>query len=181
MPLPIAHGLLGASIVAAIHPHPAHSRWRVPLFVGAFLANCPDADFLLVGAFHDKSWHRAFTHSLVFALVVGLLMLAYFGRSRLREAVAYGLAFASHGVLDFITTKFGGGVKLLWPFSQERFKLGVIGLSEIPSRLLPTEVLRALLIEFAIFAPLLLATLLVSRRFQHDGNPSPALPVTKEH
>ncbi|MCA1593205.1 MAG: metal-dependent hydrolase [Acidobacteria bacterium] len=129
MPLPIAHGLLGASIVAAVHPDAPFTdgrRFRLPLMVGALLANCPDADFLLVWALHDRSWHRGFTHSLVFALVVSLLLLAYLGRSRTRAALAYGLAFTSHGVLDFITTKVGGGVKLLLPFSSQRLSSQVL-------------------------------------------------------
>jgi membrane-bound metal-dependent hydrolase YbcI (DUF457 family) len=133
MPLPIAHGLLGASLVAAIHPRPAR-RHFIPLLVGAFLANAADLDFALVFILRSKAWHRGFSHSITFALLVTLSFVLLLGASRVREAVAYGSAFASHAVLDYVTTKEGGGVDLLWPFSSERLVLGWVGLSELPSQ-----------------------------------------------
>ena len=162
MPLPFAHGLVGAGVVAALHPQPAR-RHFAPLVVGAFLANCADLDFALVALTHDRSYHRGFTHSLAFSLALCVVSLAGFGRARAREAFAYGLAYASHALLDYSTTKFGGGVQLLWPFSAERFGLGVVGLSELPSRLPPAAVLKYLLLELLIFAPLLASVLLLRR------------------
>ena len=162
MPLPIAHGLVGAGLVAAIHPRPAR-RFFAPLLAGAALANAPDLDFLLVFGFGMRGWHRGFTHSVALALAVSLFFLLSFGWRRIREAVAYGLAFASHAVLDFVTTKEGGGLQLLWPFSAERLKLGWWGLSELPSRLPAAEVLRDLALEAALFAPPLLLILLLRR------------------
>jgi membrane-bound metal-dependent hydrolase YbcI (DUF457 family) len=173
MPLPIAHGLLGASIIAAINPQPP-KRHVIPLLAGAFLANCADADFLLVWLGHSKSWHRAFTHSLAFALLFCLVSIIIFGASRLREPLSYGVAFSSHGVLDYLTTKVGGGVELLWPFTTERFGLGLIGLSELPSRLSTVETMKALIMEFMIFAPWLGLVLLVRHaigRRQYSAQP----------
>jgi membrane-bound metal-dependent hydrolase YbcI (DUF457 family) len=162
MPLPFAHGLVGASLVAAIHTRPA--RWRyAPLLLGALLANCADLDFALVFLTHDRSFHRGFTHSLAFAAALLLVAFIIFGRARAREALAYGLAYASHALLDYSTTKFGGGVELLWPFSSERFGLGLVGLSELPSRMPPAYVFKALLLELLIFAPLLAAVLIARR------------------
>ena len=163
MPLPVAHGLLGAGLVAALHARPASGRRAVPLLVGALLANAADLDFLMVFALGSRAWHRGFTHSLVFALAVALTLALSLGRRRLREAASYGLAFASHGVLDFLTAKEGGGVELLWPFVGERFRLGWWGLSEVPSRLPPAGVLRALALEIALFAPPLLAVILLRK------------------
>jgi membrane-bound metal-dependent hydrolase YbcI (DUF457 family) len=80
-----------------------------------------------------------------------------------REALAYGLAYASHSVLDYSTTKLGGGVELLWPFSAERFGLGVVGLSELPSLMPSVGILKAALLELLIFAPLLACVLLARR------------------
>jgi len=164
MPLPIAHGLTGAALVAALHPNPASRRYGVALLAGALLANAADLDFALVWAFHSRAWHRGFTHSLFFAAVVGLLFVAVKGRARLREALALGLAFASHGALDWFTTREGGGIELLWPFSSERVMLGMWGLSEVPSRLPPSGVLKALLIELLIFGPPFALVLLLRRR-----------------
>jgi inner membrane protein len=139
------------------------SRRALPLLFGALLANAADLDFVLVFALGSRAWHRGFTHSLVFALAVTLTLALSLGARRLREAAAYGLAFASHGVLDFLTSKDGGGVELLWPFAGERLRLGWWGLSEVPSRLPAAGVLRALAIEIALFAPPLLAVILLRK------------------
>ncbi len=164
MPLPVAHGLLGASLVAAVLPRVNARRYALALSAGALLANAADLDFGLIFALHSRAWHRAFTHSLAFALLVFVLLLVALGRRRTRAAVAFGLAYASHAVLDFATTKVGGGVELFWPFSSERLALGLLGFSEIPSRVPPAGILRYIVVEFVIFAPPLLALLLWRRR-----------------
>ena len=164
MPLPIAHGLVGASLVAAVLPRTSPRRLALALAAGALLAIAADLDFGLVFALHSRAWHRGFTHSLAFALFVGVALFVTLGRRRAAKAAAYALAYASHAVLDFATTKFGGGVELLWPFSADRLALGWRGLSELPSRLPPAEILRALCLELALFAPPLVVLLLLRRR-----------------
>ena len=164
--MPIAHGFLGASIVAAIVPKPFKKRFYFSILTGAFLANLADFDFLFVFATHNKDWHRGFTHSIIFALVVGLLFYLYFGNKHWREALAYSLAFASHFVLDFITTKIGGGLELFFPFSNERYGLRLFGLSEYPSRMSPLEIISALLIEFVIFFSLFLLIIFARNKFK---------------
>ena len=171
MPLPIAHALVGASVVAAIHTRPKSLRHPAALLAGAFLANAPDLDFFLVFALHNRAWHRGFTHSLLFACFVSLLFVLCLGRRRTRDGVAYGLAFASHCVLDFLTTKQGGGVELLWPFSTARLAFGWAGLSEVPSRLPPLIILKWVAVEFLIFTPLLLAILFWRRTHARRRNP----------
>lgn len=158
MPLPVAHGLVGASIVAALSRTQAERSFK-PLLAGALLANAADLDFFLVFAFHLRGWHRGFSHSIAFALVVFLVFVLSLGRRRVREAVVYGLAYASHGILDYLTTKEGGGVQLLWPFSTERLAFGWVGLSELPSRMPAIEVVKSLALELALFAPLLVLTI----------------------
>ena len=162
MPLPLSHGLLGAGVAAVVLPRELLSEPRrlfAALVAGALAANAADLDFVLVFALRSRAWHRGFTHSLPFALVVGALLVLWLGRDRIREALAYGLAFASHALLDLLTTKQGGGVELLWPFTARRFGAGWWGLSELPSRLPPADILRALAFELALFAPPLLAVL----------------------
>jgi inner membrane protein len=174
MPLPIAHALVGASLAAAIHTRPDSQRYRIALISGALLANAPDLDFFLVFTLHSRAWHRGFTHSLAFAGLVCLLFVLTLGTRRLRDALAYGLAYASHGMLDFLTTRAGGGVELFWPFSAERLGLRWVGLSELPSRLPPLDVLKWLAVEFAIFAPVLLAVLYWRRTVERRAEESPA-------
>jgi len=152
MPLPIAHGLLGASIVAAIHPKP-FVRFYLPLAIGAIFANAADFDFGFSVFFGLKQWHRGFTHSMFFALAVTAVLMIWRGRKDFREALAYGLAYASHCLLDFATTRRGNGVELFWPFSIERFGLRRLGLSEIPSQVSALEILTYVGLELLIFAP----------------------------
>ena len=123
MPLPIAHSLVGASLVAAVVPR--RPRYWLLLAAGAALANAADLDFILVFLFRSRAWHRGFTHSLVFSLAVFLCLLLALGRARAREAAGYGLAYASHALLDFATTevRISRGVELFWPFSEDRFGL----------------------------------------------------------
>ena len=166
--MPLAHGLLGAGLVVALHPRPLTRRFGLPffidpVFIGMVLANSADFDFLLVFTLHSKAWHRGFTHSLVFALFIVALFLLLLGRRRLAEALAYGLAYASHVLLDYGTSRVSDGVELLWPFTRERMKLGWHGLSEEPSKLTAAEILAALALELALFAPLLLGALLWRR------------------
>ena len=163
MPMPVAHSLVGASLVAAVLPRAGRARYRATLLTGVVLANAADLDFLFVAVFRSRAWHRGFTHSLVFALVVFLCLLLALGRARAREAAAFGLAFASHSLLDFATTRDGGGLELLWPFSVERPGLRWWGLSELPSRLPAAEILKSLSLEFVLFAPPLLFLILLRR------------------
>jgi membrane-bound metal-dependent hydrolase YbcI (DUF457 family) len=154
MPLPVAHSLIGAAAVAAVRSYTGSRRYRLALCAGALLANAADLDFILVFALGSRAWHRGFTHSLGFAAVVCLALFAALGRRRWRAAAGYGLAYASHALLDFATTKEGGGLELLWPFSSERLGLRWWGLSEIPSRVPPAGVFKYACVEFALFAPL---------------------------
>jgi inner membrane protein len=157
---------VGAGVVAAVRQRDESARdLLLPMLLGAVLANCPDLDFAVARVTHDHSWHRGPTHSLLFAAVAGLVILASMGASRLRQAVGYGLALMSHGLLDFATTKVGGGVELLWPFTDERFRLGIVGVSEIVNGFRLAEMLKDGLIEALIFVPLLLAVLFLKGTF----------------
>lgn len=164
MPLPVAHGLVGASVVAAIHPSAAPDlRWK-PLLWGAVLANAPDLDFLLEWGLHWSHVHRTFTHSLLFSLLVGGVIFWSLGRARWKEAVAYSGAYFSHLLLDFSATKVTEGVMLFWPVSTEQYRLGLLGLSEFREGFHTldaflasfVEVLGAALQELAIFLPVFL-------------------------
>jgi membrane-bound metal-dependent hydrolase YbcI (DUF457 family) len=75
MPLPVAHGLLGASVAAALlQRSPQSRRWKL-LLPGAMLGICPDFDYALnFLRISGGGWHHGFTHSIPFALLLGLLM-----------------------------------------------------------------------------------------------------------
>jgi membrane-bound metal-dependent hydrolase YbcI (DUF457 family) len=156
MPLPLAHGLVGATLPCAIAPRVDTTRaWWVAA-LGACFAIAPDVDFGfdVVGI---PGGHRGFTHSLTFSLAVGFVLLLWLGWARRREAVAYAAAVASHGLLDWATTRRGAGVELLWPLTDAYMRLGVVSFSEYPIGFAAREVAFWLALEFAVFVPLLLA------------------------
>jgi inner membrane protein len=90
------------------------------------LAMLPDADVISfrLGIEYAAPWgHRGASHSLAFAIGIGLMAWIIL---RLREKPAMRTALlaigvvASHGILDTLTDG-GLGVALLWPFSDARY------------------------------------------------------------
>lgn len=123
MPSVISHSALPLAAAYALGHRVISKRLMV---AGVLASVIPDADIL---AFHfgipyaSEFGHRGFSHSLLFAIVLGLLA-AYWHRalrSRMVAALAFvALAAASHGLLDTLTDG-GLGIALLWPYSTERF------------------------------------------------------------
>jgi inner membrane protein len=107
----------------------AYARSRTPArfwLLSMLCAVLPDAD---VAAFsfgipYDSMFgHRGITHSLAFALLLGVAVaFAFFRNAPNRAALAafFSLATASHAALDALTNG-GLGVALFAPFSGERF------------------------------------------------------------
>ena len=166
MPLPLAHALVGASVATAIlSPQTPHRYWKILL--SGLLAVIPDLDFFFVWVLGwDRTWHRGFTHSMVFAVVGGVLARLIVNRrhalqSQRRDLWAYCLAMMSHGFLDALFSFEGGGVELLWPFTASRYKLGYTALLE------STETWRHMLsqsvLEAVIFVPIFAVVLWLRR------------------
>jgi membrane-bound metal-dependent hydrolase YbcI (DUF457 family) len=172
MPLPIAHGLIGASIVAATLPEASPVRNWKPLLLGAALSISPDLDY-----FFSIGWHRGFTHSLFFASVVSLMCFAALKFTNLRMAIGFAGAIFSHGLLDFATTKAMPGVELLWPFSTHRFGLGLVDYYHLtgvdPVHFLDKDVLLDLIkmgaLELIIFLPVFLFVLSIKWSINHHS------------
>lgn len=83
----------------------------------SLLSLLPDIDMIgrKLGYDHTMLGHRGLTHSLVFAGLVGLALLAWKGR---RFALWAALIVASHGFLDMADVG-PNGVAYLWPFSTK--------------------------------------------------------------
>lgn len=164
MPLPIAHGLVGASVVAVALPAASPRKNWKPLLLGAAIAIVPDFDFFL-----PESLHRGLTHSLTFAAVASLICFLAAGLNRLRLAVGCAGAIFSHGLLDFATTKAMPGVELLWPFSTRRLGLGLIDYYQVTgvdpvfflTRGVLSDLLKAGAIELLVCAPVLIFILTI--------------------
>jgi len=114
-----AGALCGAIYARRTFASPLRSLAATTAF--AALALAPDLDFfvLAMGLDHTPLGHRKLTHSLPFALVVGVLVGGLTG-AKDKKALACllsVLALASHGLLDAATAN-GPGPQLLAPFSE---------------------------------------------------------------
>lgn len=170
MPLPVAHALLGATVIEAGIPVDRKERARL-LMIGAGVAVLPDFDLFfswILGL--GNRWHGGATHSIVFAVMLGLLGARLSGMWNRRGMIVFSCAALSHGILDTLTRRRFSGSSLLWPFSRYRFKLGWFDYFAFypASNLepLPSLIRRALVIsayEFLIFGLLFVAVFLTHR------------------
>lgn len=129
MPTVFTHALVAAAGTGATG---AGRLGRRVLWLALLCSLLPDADvlgFRLGVAYGDPLGHRGASHSLAFALALGLAVKALaFPRLPLTSRAGAGLALffaavtASHGLLDAATSG-GRGVALLWPVSDARFFL----------------------------------------------------------
>ena len=134
MPLPLGHALAGTALYAGLDDDGGSAGWR-RLLVAVFLANAPDLDLvpgILIG--DPNRFHHGMTHSLVTAVVVGLLVgwlanrlgwswrLGSGRRGVAATALMVALLLGSHVVLDSFTrdTRPPIGVPALWPISEVR-------------------------------------------------------------
>jgi inner membrane protein len=117
------HILASTALGKAFFPRQA-SNWGLLVVAGASAA-LPDADVLgfRFGIPYASQWgHRGFTHSIVFAVVWGLLITWLLYRKRIDWrpiALWMILSTVSHPLLDMMTNG-GRGVALWWPFDHER-------------------------------------------------------------
>lgn len=125
MPFPVAHALTGLMVASLSDRFLTRKIWLETLII-AFLANLPDFDFALVFLTGDWHYHRAFSHSITIAALVGLLTSLWCcGRIDRERWLVYSGAVLSHPLLDMLTSpQHGLGVMLLWPFSHERLVAG---------------------------------------------------------
>jgi inner membrane protein len=98
---------------------------RAVLLLGVLASMLPDADVILFrfGAGYDDVWsHRGFSHSLGFAVFLGLLAALLLRRSAppLLAFLFVASSAASHGLLDMLTNG-GHGVAFLWPLNSQRY------------------------------------------------------------
>lgn len=123
MPTIFTHPAVPLALRLALGPRSVPKRL---LWAGALAAILPDLDVVgfSLGIPYDSPFgHRGFSHSVFFALLVGLAAALFSRRLAAPPRRAFGFVFAatvSHGILDSLTTG-GLGVAFLWPFSAERF------------------------------------------------------------
>lgn len=120
------HALAAVAIGSGYSDHIRNLRFLV---LGACCAILPDADVVSfkLGIPYEAFWgHRGFTHSLLFALIVGVVVTLLFFRKNLTplRSIAYVLFFtlctASHSILDAMTSG-GLGVAFFSPWDNTRY------------------------------------------------------------
>jgi inner membrane protein len=124
------------------------------------LSVLPDADLVafMVGIpYANPFGHRGMTHSLLFAVLVGLVVVVALrirGRPVLLDAALATLVVASHGVLDAMTTG-GLGVEFFWPVDTRRYILPweFIPVTPLGAHMLSARGLSVLLTEAVLFLP----------------------------
>jgi membrane-bound metal-dependent hydrolase YbcI (DUF457 family) len=139
------------------------------LLLGALLGISPDFDYALNWLrISWGGWHHGFTHSIPFALVLGLVLIVIFKDWSVRSYLVFTLAYVSHTLLDFMFTE-SRGVALWWPFTNYRYKLRLPNPIEYTWRdsslsQFLIDVLKLCLMELVIFGPILIAVLLIKHR-----------------
>ena len=158
----VAHVAVGVAAARAFQRTGRAPTWRSGLSWST-LSLLPDADvigFSLAVRYEDPWGHRGATHSLVAAVVAGIvvgLAARRFNRAFGRTALFAIAVLASHGLLDTLTDG-GLGVALLWPVDLTRFfaPWRPIPVAPIGLAFLSPYGLLVSLTELVLFAPLLL-------------------------
>ncbi len=119
-------GHIAVGMVAArADRHGRAPRWS-SMAMWSVVSMLPDADVIGFGfgvEYGDPWGHRGATHSLLFAVAVGLAIGVagrWFKRPAARTALVATVVLASHGLLDTLTDG-GLGCALLWPFDLTRY------------------------------------------------------------
>lgn len=151
----------------ALWPERMPAGFRRALVVGPLLGMCPDADYLLSRLrVLGWGWHHGFTHSVVFAVIVGATVRWGLGLRGWRGALACVLPVLSHVVLDYLVTE-SRGVALWWPVTGRRYKLGIDALSYyhiVGASGGALAVVKLCVAEAVLFGPILACTVLATRR-----------------
>ena len=178
MPTIVTHGIVAGLIGKCFAAGRMPARFW---YLSALCSILPDADvlgFQFGVSYGDMLGHRGLTHSLVFALVVGLIVafLAFArppqGWTRILLSCYFVAVTASHGILDAMTDG-GLGIAFFAPFDDTRYffpfrpiKVSPIGLSFFSARGLDviwSELLWVCIPAATIAGALLLCRKLTSR------------------
>ena len=123
MPTILTHAIVPSALGLGVGSHVV----SFPLLMSGIVASVlPDLDVL---AFHfgisysHQFGHRGFSHSILFAVLLGLIALMFSSALQSNRMQAFTFIFISalsHSLLDMLTNG-GMGVALLWPVSETRF------------------------------------------------------------
>ncbi|GAA3635348.1 metal-dependent hydrolase [Flavivirga jejuensis] len=125
------HAVVGFTLAKVIDKH--HAKWLIIFAV--FSTILPDFDvigFKLGIPYAHPMGHRGFSHSILFSIIWGLILMFTIGRkNKLIWFCVIFLSTLSHGVLDAMTSG-GKGVGFFIPFNNSRFFFPFRGIQVSP-------------------------------------------------
>ena len=119
MPLPLGHAAIGFATHSLIsNDKGCFNKWRVAIFI-VILSNLPDIDVLLGLILQNNGsvFHRGPTHSILFALIMGLIASQTSKLWSHIPTISFKTSFLlilSHVVADYYLTN--SPVSFYWPF-----------------------------------------------------------------
>lgn len=131
--------------------------WKLAVFC-AVLANLPDADYFFgIAQGLPNLYHRHFTHSIGFSILVGAACSLFFRWRGHRFWPMFFLssaACASHVLLDFLglDTSTPHGVIAFWPFSDTYYMSPVSVFSNLQKGVTLNDLFKAIVNPHNIFA-----------------------------
>jgi inner membrane protein len=182
MPSPVAHTLSGYIIYRFAFTSKAAS-WK-KLLLCCVSSNLPDVDFLpgfLLGK--PNYFHHGISHSIGFSVAFALLMGSVFyikGGSFLRNFLLFFSLYFSHVLLDLLSydSSIPYGLTVLWPFTGDYYIsplslfLDIHRSSESATfitSMFNIHNLMAVLLELALFTPLIVVSVLLTRVRKKEG------------
>ena len=164
MPTIFSHAIFASAVGTAYSAEPMPLRFWILTATCAMLPDVDAIGFALGVRYDSLLGHRGLTHSLAFAVLVGLVAGQFaFGKrqkelGRFRLILYFTIITLSHPLLDTLTNG-GLGVALFAPFSTERyfFPLRPIAVSPIGMRFFGVRGLEVLASEIIwVWLPALL-------------------------
>ena len=148
----LGHVAMGFAVARA---HEQRFNWKAAVAFSTF-SLVPDLDVIAFRfgiPYAAQFGHRGATHSIAFALMMGVAAFLL-TRSR-KSALALFFVVLSHPLLDMLTDG-GLGVALFWPISAERhfFPWTPLPVAPLGTGMLSWRGVRVLLIEAVAFLPL---------------------------
>jgi inner membrane protein len=148
----LGHVAMGFAVARA---HEGRFNWRAAVAFSTF-SLVPDLDVIAFRfgiPYAAPFGHRGATHSIVFALLMGLAALAL--TRSWKSTLAMTVVVLSHPLLDMLTDG-GLGVGLFWPVSTERyfFPWTPLPVAPIGKGLVSSRGLYVLAVEAVAFLPL---------------------------
>jgi inner membrane protein len=124
MPTIFSHAIFASSVGSLFRSVDKRPKFWILTGICAMLPDADAVSFALGVRYDSMYGHRGLTHSITFAIIVGILVSTiFYGSAQVAKwkiALYFAAVTVTHPFLDMFTNG-GLGVALLAPFSSERF------------------------------------------------------------